>query len=167
MLTILKSAVAALAIAATVLLGAPDADAHKPRKNVVATAAAAGQFNTLLAAAKAAGLADVLATKRNITVFAPTDAAFARLGKNTINDLLKPRNRNKLRQILLYHVVGARVPSRNIPRGRTHVATLAGKPVAVHRSRSRITVNNARVIGADVRASNGVIHVINRVLIPR
>ena len=170
MQTTLKSFFTALVVAAATVAAttaAPSSALAHKTNNVVATAAKAGQFNTLIAAAKAAGLANVLATKRNITVFAPTDAAFARLGKRTLRDLLKPRNRAKLRKILLYHVVGTRVPSSAIPRGRTRVNTLAGQRVSVRRSGHRIRVNRARVIGADVRASNGVIHVINRVLLPR
>ena len=137
------------------------------RSNIVRTAQKAGQFKTLIAAAKAAGLAGVLSRKHGLTVFAPTDAAFAKLGKRTLRDLLKPRNRAKLRKILLYHVVGSRIPSRKIRAGRTHVKTLAGQSVRVRRNRKGIRVNRSRVIAADVRARNGIIHAINRVLIPR
>lgn len=141
---------------------AATAQAHS---NIVRTAQKAGSFNTLIAAAKAAGLAGVLANRHGLTVFEPTDAAFAKLPKGTVENLLKPRNRGKLRQILLYHVVGRRLPASKIPHGRTHVWTLAGKAVAV-RKRRGVRVNRAHVVKADVRASNGVIHVINRVLIP-
>ncbi|MEO1719063.1 MAG: fasciclin domain-containing protein, partial [Pseudomonadota bacterium] len=141
------------------------AQAHHTN-NIVKTAAKAGQFKTLIAAAKAAGLAGVLSRKHNLTVFAPTDAAFARLGKKTLRSLLKPRNRHKLRRILLYHVLGQRVPAGKIAPGRSRVKTLAGKRVTLRKSRKGVRVNRARVIAPNVRASNGIIHVINRVLIP-
>ncbi|MEO1695463.1 MAG: fasciclin domain-containing protein [Pseudomonadota bacterium] len=136
------------------------------RKNIVKTAAGAGQFKTLIAAAKAAGLARVLSRRRGLTVFAPTDAAFAKLGKRTLRSLLRPRNRHKLRRILLYHVLGRRVPAGKIPAGRTHVKTLAGKTVRLRKSRRGVRVNRSNVIKANVRASNGIIHVIDRVLLP-
>lgn len=151
-----------VAVVALVPVGAAQARSG----NIVQTAAAAGQFNTLIAAAKAAGLAKVLSRTHNLTVFAPTDAAFARLGRRTINDLLKPKNRAKLRKILLYHVLRKSVRAKQIPAGRTHVRTLAGKSVAVRKTRFGVRVNRARVIAADVKASNGVIHVIDRVLLP-
>jgi len=133
--------------------------------NIVETAKGAGQFNTLLAAAKAAGLAPTLAHKGPFTVFAPTDAAFAKLPKGTVENLLKPRNKHKLAAILKYHVVAGRVPARKIKAGRSHVPTLNGKALTV-RKHGGVKVNNANVIAADVRASNGVIHVIDRVLLP-
>jgi len=152
-----------VAFAASVMAPAP---AEARRGNIVQTAAGAGQFKTLIKAAKAAGLAGVLSRRRGLTVFAPTDAAFAKLGKRTLRNLLRPRNRHKLRRILLYHVLGKRVPSRAIHPGRTRVRTLARRRVTIRRSRRGIRVNRARVVAADVRASNGVIHVINRVLLP-
>lgn len=164
MTTRLKTVFVAL-VAAVVALGAATPGQARG-KNIVEVAASTGQFNTLIAAAKAAGLAGALSRRHGITVFAPTDAAFAKLGKKTLRSLLKPRNRGKLRKILLYHVLGQRVPARKIPHGRTHVKTLAGRAVAVRKRGHRVRVNHARVIKADVRASNGVIHVINRVLIP-
>ncbi len=160
-------AIVAALIVAMGLVAVPAQAQKHTRSNIVTTAANAGSFKTLIAAAKAAGLAGVLSRRRGLTVFAPTDAAFARLGRRTLRSLLRPENRGKLRAILLYHVVGQRVPSRAIPRGRTHVRTLNGRAVSVRNRHGRIRVNNARVINADVRASNGVIHVINRVLIPR
>lgn len=133
--------------------------------NIVQTAKGAGQFGTLIAAAKAAGLAPTLSRGGPFTVFAPTDAAFAKLPKGTVETLLKPRNKHKLAAILKYHVVSGRVLAKNIKPGRSHVATLNGKALTV-RKHGGVRVNNARVVAADVRASNGVIHVIDKVLLP-
>jgi uncharacterized surface protein with fasciclin (FAS1) repeats len=135
--------------------------------NVVDTAASTGQFNTLLAAAKAAGLADALATKQNITVFAPTDAAFAKLPKGTVEALLRPENKAKLQALLLYHVLPTKVASTAVPVKATAVATLDGSAkVTVRRHGSDVRVDKARVVKADIAADNGTIHVIDRVLIP-
>jgi uncharacterized surface protein with fasciclin (FAS1) repeats len=134
--------------------------------NIVEVAQGAGQFNTLLTAAKAAGLAPVLSSKGPYTVFAPTDAAFARLPKGTVASLLKPENKHKLAAILKYHVVAGEIDSGDIKAGRTHVRTVNGRQVSVFKH-GGITVNGARVVSADVKASNGVIHVINRVLLPK
>ncbi len=137
--------------------------------NIVETAASTGKFNTLIAAAKAAGLAGALSTGGPITVFAPTDAAFAKLPVGTVESLLLPKNKHKLAAILKYHVVSGRVFAADVPRHPTHVRTLKArgdKSIRVQRRGGRVTVDNARVIAADIRASNGVIHVINRVLLP-
>jgi uncharacterized surface protein with fasciclin (FAS1) repeats len=161
-MTALKRAAGAFALSLIILIPATAALAG----NVVQEASKAGQFKTLIAAAKAAGLAGTLANTNGITVFAPTDAAFARLPVGTVESLLKPKNRGKLRAILAYHVIGKRVAAKDVPRTRTHVATLNGKSVSVRRSAFGVRVNGARVIAADVNASNGVIHVIDRVLLP-
>jgi uncharacterized surface protein with fasciclin (FAS1) repeats len=135
--------------------------------DVVATAAAAGGFTTLLAAAKAAGLADTLATKQGITLFAPTDEAFAKLPKGTVANLLKPENKEKLQAILLYHVLPSEVNSGQVPTRLTAVATLDGaEEVRVRRRGNSVTVNKSHVIKADIASDNGIIHVIDRVLIP-
>jgi uncharacterized surface protein with fasciclin (FAS1) repeats len=133
--------------------------------NIVETAQGAGQFTTLLAAAKAAGLVPALSGKGPLTVFAPTDAAFAKLPKGTVESLLEPRNKKKLAAILTYHVVSGDIYAGDIKAGRTHVKTLNGKSVAV-RKHGGVSVNGAHVVKADVAASNGVIHVIDKVLIP-
>jgi uncharacterized surface protein with fasciclin (FAS1) repeats len=136
--------------------------------NVVETAASTGQFNTLLAAAKAAGLADALATKQGITVFAPTDKAFAKLPKGTVETLLKPENKDKLKAILLYHVVPKEVMAAEVPTKTTSVPTLDGsETLSVRRHGKTVRVNKARVIKADVKADNGVIHVVDSVLLPK
>ena len=137
--------------------------------NIVQTAASTGQFNTLLAAAKAAGLAGALGHTDGITVFAPTDEAFAKLPKGTVENLLKPENKHQLAAILKYHVVPAVVPSSAATVKSTHVGTLKEKGDTTLRVRKRfgsVYVDRARVINADIQASNGVIHVINRVLLP-
>lgn len=153
----------AAVVAATLFIGQAQA------ANIVQTAASTGNFNTLLAAAKAAGLVGALSSGGPITVFAPTDAAFARLPPGTVKELLKPKNRHKLAAILKYHVVPGRVLAKNIPHTPLHVRTLkrgGDTTIRVVRSNGRVHVDNARVITADIRASNGIIHVVNRVLIP-
>jgi transforming growth factor-beta-induced protein len=130
-------------------------------KDIVATAATAGQFNTLLAAAKAAGLVDALkAPGANLTVLAPTDEAFAKLPKGTVESLLEPANRGKLAAILKYHVL-----PRRLTLGRVEADTLHGGKVAF-RPAGPIRVGQANVLVADIKATNGVIHVIDRVLLP-
>jgi uncharacterized surface protein with fasciclin (FAS1) repeats len=133
--------------------------------NIVEVAKSTGQFNTLLTAAKAAGLVPALTGKGPYTVFAPTDAAFSKLPKGTVESLLKPKNKHKLAAILKYHVVAGEIEAGDIKPGRTHVQTLNGRSLTV-RKHGGVEVNGARVVTADVDASNGVIHVINRVLIP-
>jgi uncharacterized surface protein with fasciclin (FAS1) repeats len=135
-------------------------------QNAVEVADRAGSFKTLLAAAKAAGLADDLATAEPITIFAPSDAAFAKLPKGTVAKLLKPENRHKLREILSYHVVPARILAKDVPHKPVFVKTLNGRKLRAVRSGSRVHVDHARVVKADILADNGVIHVIDRVLMP-
>lgn len=137
--------------------------------NIVQSADQAGTFKTLLAAAKAAGLADALATGKNLTVFAPTDDAFAKLPKGTVESLLKPENKSKLAAILSYHVLPRKLTSGMLPHNRIHVRTIKSggdRLLAVTKSRSGVTVDGARVVKADIRADNGVIHVIDKVLLP-
>jgi uncharacterized surface protein with fasciclin (FAS1) repeats len=153
-----KIAVASLFLASSAL------SAHAA--NIVETAQGAGKFNTLLTAAKAAGLVPTLTGKGPYTVFAPTDAAFAKLPKGTVESLLEPKNKKKLASILTYHVVAGEIYADDIKQGSTHVKTVNGKSVAV-RKQGGVSVNGARVVTADVKASNGVIHVINKVLLPR
>jgi uncharacterized surface protein with fasciclin (FAS1) repeats len=133
-------------------------------KNIVETAVAAGKFNTLAAALKAAGLVEVLEGNGPFTVFAPTDEAFAKLGTGTVDDLLKPENKAKLIAILTYHVVPAKVLSKD---ARTMGApTVNGQRLDLVVKNGTVRVDNATVIMADVVASNGVIHAIDTVLIP-
>ena len=137
--------------------------------NIVQTAASTGKFNTLLAAAKAAGLAGALGHTDGITVFAPTDAAFEKLPKGTVENLLKPENRDQLAAILKYHVVPVRVPSSAAKLAPAKIETLkesGDTTVRVRRGFGGVYVDRARVISADIEASNGIIHVINRMLLP-
>lgn len=131
---------------------------------IVDIAASNGSFKTLVAAVKAAGLVEVLSGKGPFTVFAPTDAAFAALPKGTVEALLKPENKAKLQQILTYHVVPGSVMSTAIKPGQ--VNTVEGKPVTLSTKGNKIMVNNANVTAADIKASNGVIHVIDKVILP-
>jgi uncharacterized surface protein with fasciclin (FAS1) repeats len=161
MLMTFKFAIAALA--ATLTLGQAQA------ANIVETAASTGKFDTLLAAAKAAGLVKALSKGGPITVFAPTDAAFANLPAGTVEMLLKPENKVKLAAILKYHVVPGRIMAKDVPHKPTHVKTLkrgGDTTIRAVRNGKRVHIDNARVITADIRADNGVIHVINRVLLP-
>jgi uncharacterized surface protein with fasciclin (FAS1) repeats len=134
-------------------------------KDIVDTAVAAGSFGTLAAALKAAGLVDALKGPGPYTVFAPTDAAFAKLPAGTLDDLLKPENKEKLKAILLYHVVSGKVMSSDI-KGEVKPATLQGATLDVKAGAGGVTVDGAKVTAADVVASNGVIHVIDAVVLP-
>ena len=140
--------------------------------NIVETAQGAGTFGTLLAAAQAAGLADALATTDNITVFAPTDAAFAALPAGTVESLLKPENKDQLVAILSLHVLPRELASNQLPGRAIHVKTLnTGARLAVTKNAGThaVTVsasNTANVVSADIRADNGIIHVIDAVLLP-
>ena len=135
--------------------------------DIVETAVEAGQFKTLAAALEAAGLTDALKGTGPFTVFAPTDEAFAKLPAGTVESLLKPENKEKLKAILLYHVVAGKVPASEVVKlnGRS-VKTLQGTSVKV-RTKHGVTVNNAKVTQTDIDASNGVIHVIDTVLMPK
>ena len=135
--------------------------------NIVETAVAAGQFKTLAAALEAAGLIDALTGKGPFTVFAPTDEAFAKLPAGTIESLLKPENKEKLKSILLYHVVPGNVTAKQVMKlnGRT-VKTLEGRSIKISTMHG-VTVDDARVTKTDIQASNGVIHVIDTVLMPK
>src|SRR5918997_721861 len=124
-------------------------------RDIVDTAMAAGQFNTLAAALKAAGLVDTLKGAGPFTVFAPTDAAFAKLPKGTVEDLLKPENKAKLAAILAYHVVPGRVMAADVAR-LEEAETVNGEMVEVKADGGGVMINDARVTAADVAASNGV-----------
>ena len=127
--------------------------------------AAAGHFNTLVAAVKAAGLVDALKGPGPFTVFAPTDEAFAKLPPGTLEDLLKPENRDKLQKILTYHVVAGYVTAKDVV--KLHSAkTLEGASLTINVGSNGVMVNNAHVTKTDIAASNGVIHVVDAVLLP-
>lgn len=133
--------------------------------DIVDTAAKAGTFNTLLAAAKAAGLVDALKGDGPLTVFAPTDEAFAALPEGTVESLLKPENKEQLKQVLLYHVVSGKVMAEQAVKLES-APTLAGVDLTLMVKDGTLMIDNASVVAADVMASNGVIHVIDAVLIP-
>lgn len=132
--------------------------------DVVAVAVGAGSFKTLVAALQAADLVSALQEEGPFTVFAPTDAAFAALPAGTVENLLKPENKVKLQTVLLYHVVPGKVMSTDL-KGTVNAETLQGAKVEIVAA-DGVTVNGANVVTADVAASNGVIHVIDAVLLP-
>ncbi len=133
-------------------------------KTIVGVAVGAGQFNTLVAAVKAAGLVDTLNGTGPFTVFAPTDEAFAKLPAGTVETLLKPENKDKLTAILTYHVLAGKVMAADVT--TSNPKTLNGKEVAIKVDGGKVTVGAATVVKTDIAASNGVIHVIDTVLIP-
>ena len=140
------------------------ADHHGKKKDIVDTAVAAGSFKTLVAAVKAAGLVDTLKGKGPFTVFAPTDEAFAKLPKGTVESLLKPENKSKLVDILTYHVVAAKVPAAKVKSGK--VGMVNKKNARVRVKDGKVTINKANVVKTDIMTSNGIIHVIDAVIMP-
>ena len=134
--------------------------------DIVETAVSAGSFNTLVAAVQAAGLVDTLKGGGPFTVFAPTDEAFDKLPPGTVDNLLKPENKDQLVAILTYHVIPGRVMAADVVGKRLEVATVQGSNVVVAGISGVYVNNNAKVIQPDVEASNGVIHVIDRVMLP-
>ncbi len=133
--------------------------------DIVDTAISAGSFGTLVAAVQAAGLVDTLKGPGPFTVFAPTDAAFAALPAGTVENLLKPENRDQLTAILTYHVVPGKVTSTDLAGKMTSASTVQGTTIDIDAT-SGVTVEGANVVTADIETSNGVIHVIDSVLIP-
>lgn len=148
--------------ATLMLAGAAFADGSKA--DIVDTAVAAGDFTTLVAAVQAAGLVDTLKGEGPFTVFAPTDAAFAKLPEGTVETLLKPENKDQLVGILTYHVVPGAVKSTDLTEGMT-AATVQGAPVTFM-LKDGAMINDAKITAADIEASNGVIHVIDTVIMP-
>ena len=138
---------------------------HGHKKDVVDTAASAGTFETLLAAATAAGLVDALKSDGPLTVFAPTDDAFGALPAGTIESLLKPENKDQLATILKFHVVAGALGSTALSDG-TRLETLAGLDVEISQTEGGFNIENARIVTTDIDVSNGVIHVIDRVILP-
>jgi uncharacterized surface protein with fasciclin (FAS1) repeats len=136
------------------------------KKDIVDTAVAAGDFKTLAAALQAAGLVDTLKGAGPFTVFAPTDEAFAKLPAGTVEDLLKPENKQKLISILTYHVVAGKVMAKDVV--KLHEAkTVNGQDVKIMVEGGKVMVDNANVIKTDIECTNGVIHVIDTVLLPQ
>ena len=148
------------------LLLATAAFAASPAHDIVDTAVSAGSFNTLVAAVKAAGLVDTLKGPGPFTVFAPTDEAFAKLPAGTVEDLLKPENKSKLVAILTYHVVPGKVMAKDVL--KLHDAkTVNGQDLTVKAQMGSVMVNNANVVKTDILCTNGVIHVIDTVVLPQ
>jgi uncharacterized surface protein with fasciclin (FAS1) repeats len=135
-------------------------------QDIVDTAIAAGQFSTLVAAVQAAGLVETLKGDGPFTVFAPTDEAFAALPAGTIENLLKPENRDQLVAVLTYHVVAGKVMSADIAGQKLQVASVQGSSLTVDASNG-VMIDGATVVTADIETSNGVIHVINQVVLPK
>ena len=158
--------VVALATAAVALGGNDSNTTAEPavKKNIVRTAVAAGDFDTLVSLVKRAGLAKTLSGKGPFTVFAPTDAAFEQVPASKLEALLK--DRAALRNVLLYHVAAGRYPAKRVVKQKS-IETLAGQRVKVSTRGDTVRVAGAKVVQADVRTSNGVIHAINKVLLPR
>ncbi len=152
-----------VAVAAALLL--PLSAAQAGSKDIVDTAVDAGKFNTLVTAVKVAGLADTLKGVGPFTVFAPTDEAFAKLPKGTVESLLQPGNRDRLIRILTYHVVPDKIMSSDIAGKKAKVTTVEGSKLSVDAT-SGVTVDQAKVVQADIVTSNGVIHVIDTVVMP-
>lgn len=154
-------------IALGLLLVASPAMAGSETKNdIVDTAVNAGSFKTLVEAVKAADLVDTLKGAGPFTVFAPTDEAFAKLPKETLQDLLKPENKDKLTAILTYHVVPGKVMAADVVK-LTSAETVNGQSLTIKVDGKKVMVNNAKVVQTDIKTSNGVIHVIDTVVLPK
>ncbi len=154
---------AVMALAAPLAMASGSSATPAASKNLVQTAVAAGQFKTLVKLVKLAGLQGALEGSSKLTVFAPTDAAFAKLPKSTINALLA--NKAKLKAVLLYHVLKGEVPAAKVLKLKS-ARTLEGSSVKIRVAGGTVFVNSAKVLKTNVYASNGVIHVINSVLVP-
>jgi uncharacterized surface protein with fasciclin (FAS1) repeats len=156
--------IAALAFAAASMPFAHAGDKSAATGDIVAVASGAGNFSTLVAAVKAAGLVETLQGTGPFTVFAPTDEAFAKLPKGTVEDLLKPENKEMLVAILTYHVVAGKVMAADVKTMKAK--TVNGKELNLKVAEGKVWVDNANVVKADVMAKNGVIHVIDHVVLP-
>jgi len=137
----------------------------KHAKDIVDTAVTAGSFKTLAAALNAGGLVETLKGKGPFTVFAPTDEAFGKLPKGTVEELLKPENKDKLVKILTYHVVAGKVTAADVVK-LSSAETVEGSKVKIKVSDGKVKINDANVVKTDIAASNGVIHVIDSVILP-
>jgi uncharacterized surface protein with fasciclin (FAS1) repeats len=138
--------------------------AAKEKKTIVETAAANEDFSILVKAIKAADLVEALNGEGPLTVFAPNNAAFEALPEGTLEELLKPENQEKLGEILKYHVTGLKIPAEKVATGK--IETLAGPSLTVIANENKVMIDKAEVIKTDIMASNGIIHVIDKVLIP-
>ena len=156
--------ITSMALAAVVALSATIASVEKPQKDIVDTAVAAGSFKTLAAALEAGGLIETLKGDGPFTVFAPTDAAFAKLPEGTVATLLKPENKDQLVKVLTYHVVPGKVTAAQVVE-LTEAKTVQGQSIKID-TYGGVKVDGANVIATDIVASNGVIHVIDTVILP-
>ena len=164
--TIIAAGAAAALILSPAMAGHHEKSEHaKAKDDIVDTAVAAGSFNTLVAAVQAAGLESTLRSEGPFTVFAPTDAAFAALPDGTVENLLKPENKDTLVSILTYHVVAGKVKSKDIAGKTLEVETVNGGTISVD-GVDGVSINDSNVSTADIYTSNGVIHVIDKVLLP-
>ena len=152
-------------VAGVLTLSSAGAQARQAHKDIVQTAVSAGAFTTLAKALKAADLVDTLKGDGPFTVFAPTDDAFAKLPPETLNDLLKKENKAKLQRILTYHVMPGRVSSSDVVKLRTAKA-VSGDTINIKTNGGMVMVDDARVVKTDIQASNGIIHVIDAVILP-
>jgi uncharacterized surface protein with fasciclin (FAS1) repeats len=158
-------AIGTLAVFATTFVTATRSAVRAETKDIVDTAVAAGSFKTLAKALAAADLVDTLKGAGPFTVFAPTDEAFAKLPAGTLESLLKPENKAKLQRILTYHVVPGKVMASDVVKLKSAKA-VSGDTIGIATRNGGVTVDNARVVKTDVVASNGVIHVIDSVILP-
>ena len=163
-----RIAVVTALLSGIVFLGSTQAGQHdtQAKKDIVDTAVAAGSFTTLVSAVKAADLASTLKGAGPFTVFAPTDAAFAKLPKGTLDDLLKPENKVKLQAILTYHVVSGKVMAADVVKLES-AKTVNGQMLTIDAKNGAVMVDNAKVAKTDIESSNGVIHVIDTVMMPK
>lgn len=156
---------AAMAASMLIATAASAGSYGKKKADIVDTAVAAGNFNTLAAALEAGGLVGTLKSDGPFTVFAPTDEAFAKLPAGTVEELLRPENKDKLVEILTYHVVAGKVKAVDVVT-LSSAETVNGESVAIRVEEDVVFVNDSRVVATDVWASNGVIHVVDTVILP-
>lgn len=164
-MSIIRNAALALGMAISLAATPALAGGNYAKKDIVDTAVKAGSFSTLVAAVKAAGLVETLKGKGPFTVFAPTDAAFKKLPAGTVESLLKPENKAKLASILTYHVIPGKVMSKDIAGKKLQAKTVQGQKVSVDATKG-VKIDSANVTKADIATSNGVIHVIDSVILP-
>jgi len=162
----MKKALGFLVVLTVLATAATAAPKHSGEKDIVDTAVTAGQFNTLAKALQWAGLVDTLKGKGPFTVFAPTDAAFAKLPAGTLDDLLKPENKQKLVAILTYHVVPGDVKAAQALQ-KKQLKTVEGQSVTISMNGGSAMVDNAKIVKTDIVCANGVIHVIDSVILPK
>ncbi|ABM04066.1 beta-Ig-H3/fasciclin [Psychromonas ingrahamii 37] len=158
--------IGALLMSSLIFMPLAQANSHVMKKDIVDVAVENGSFTTLVAALKAAELVDTLKGKGPFTVFAPTDEAFAKLPEGTLEMLLMPENKEQLVSILTYHVVAGKVMAKDVMK-LDSATTIQGQDVMVHIMDGKVMIDDATVVIADVKASNGVIHVIDSVILPK